>query len=123
MNDLPDARILVDIRECHPIIEDQLHQQPLYDFIDSNKAYGCSKFLIRNVNVTEKNLVDLALLGHPDRASNYRIRQVHKSAKENNNIYVEAPVHDKSNKLPLQMLKECSHDIFLLFQQLENQCK
>ena len=119
MDELPRARVLADVRKPHPIVEDHLNQAPIYAFLHSNKSFGATKFLVRNVDENHKNLLELALQQHPDRASNFRIRHDLKSHREFNNIVVEAPTN-ADDKSSVEMLSECCNQIAMMFEKIRS---
>jgi hypothetical protein len=117
--ELPDARILADVRKANPLIEDQLYEEPIFAFVDSEKAVDATRFLIRNIDATEKELINLALEGHPDRNAAYRIRDSKKSHNEYRNKYIELSTKPDSEIQPLTMLQQTFNDLATFFGQLE----
>lgn len=119
-SELKEARILANVREENPWIEDQLFDDAQYDFIDSFQSYHSTQFLIRNLDAVDAELLSLALYGHPDRLK-YRIRLMKKTSKEYRSFYVELLVKPTSNKRPIEVIKECFQDLEQLFKQIN--CK
>lgn len=119
--EFPCARILADCRKENPIIEDQLYNEPQYEFLDSHAAHHANKFLIREVDATEKLLLEFGLQGHPGRTANFRIRDDKPNHIEYRNLYVEVDTVDHKELRPIEMLREVCLDWVTFFEQLQQQ--
>ena len=114
-SELPEARILADIREENPYIEDQLYDNAQFVLLDTFEARHATKFLIRNLDQADALLLGLALEGHPDHFKS-AIRVAKKSSREHSNFIVELFVKKDSDKSGIQVLQECFSDLETLFQ-------
>ena len=114
-SELPTARILADVREPNTLIDDQLFDLNQFEFVDSFRAYDANRFLIRNADASDEQLLALALHGHPARLR-FRIFPHKRTSTEDSSLYVELYVKDTlEKKRPLQVLQECFEDLAQLF--------
>jgi hypothetical protein len=118
--EFPESRILADVREENPLIEDQLYDDCQFDFLDSFEARHSHRFLIRNLDKVDAELLGLALYGHPERLRN-GIREAKKTSKEESNFIIELYLKAASTKTPMQVIQECFEDLKHLFLHLQSE--
>lgn len=117
IDELPNRRILADVRPFIPEIEDVVNAEGQFDRVDSFHGHQSNRFLLRNVDSTLTETLRLAFYENQECAQ-YRVMSERKGCHDTSNVIIEVYPTSDSDAMPLELVQRSFANVRDRYQQI-----